>query len=138
VTSLTLSVPNELAAIEPARQRLLAFVADLHLEAAPIYRLELVLEELLMNRVMHAFPDAGRHLTDVTLCIEPDELALCFEDDGIAFDPSKVPARATATSLAEIPDGGLGLVLVRKAATSCEYRRVAGRNRFTVRLGRGA
>jgi serine/threonine-protein kinase RsbW len=135
--ALRLAVPAERAAIEATRQRVLAFVDGLGLSARTVFRLELVLEEMLMNRLLHAFPgDGRRHETQLTLAIEPGALALCFEDDGLPFDPLQAPPRAPPASLAEAVPGGLGLLLTRKAASDCAYERVGGRNRFTVRLAR--
>jgi serine/threonine-protein kinase RsbW len=131
---LRLTVLNELASIEPARQEVLAFVASSELPAALIYKLELVLEETLMNRVWHAFPQGGRHMTDLTVQLDADALVLCFEDDGIAVNPMQVPVPPRPSSIQEAVPGGLGLLLTRKAASSCEYTRIDGRNRFRVRL----
>jgi anti-sigma regulatory factor (Ser/Thr protein kinase) len=35
-----------------------------------------------------------------------------------------------------VGEGGLGLLLTRKAARECRYQRIDGRNRFTVVLDR--
>ncbi len=131
---LRLAVPNELAGIEPARQQVLAFVGASTLPEALVYRLELVLEETLMNRVWHAFPQGGRHMTDLTVQFDTDALELCFEDDGVPVDPMLVPVPQRPSSIENATPGGLGLLLTRKAASSCEYTRVDGRNRFRVRL----
>ncbi|MGZ8982292.1 MAG: ATP-binding protein, partial [Burkholderiaceae bacterium] len=55
--SLTLDVPNEFEALERTRLAIRDFVAPLQLPPRVVYRLELVLEEALMNRLLHAFPD---------------------------------------------------------------------------------
>jgi len=133
---LRLAVPNELAAVESTRLQVHDAIAGLGLSARLIYRLELVLEETLMNRLWHAFPDGGRHSTDLSLHLVPEALVLCFDDDGIAFDPLQAPPTASPRTLSEAAPGGLGLMLTRKAASTCTYERVAGRNRFTVHLAR--
>lgn len=130
---LRLQVPNELAALEPARLEVLEFVAAQGLSQRLLYQLELVLEEALMNRLWHAFPDGGRHLTDLQLQVLPDEVVLIFEDDGIPFDPLAVPL-PDAPSVAGL--GGRGLMLIRRAASACQYQRVGQRNRHTVHLAR--
>jgi anti-sigma regulatory factor (Ser/Thr protein kinase) len=135
--ALHLAVANELSAIEPARVQVHDFVAPHRLSARLVYQLELVLEEALMNRLLHAFPGGGRHRTDVHLQVTPDALVLCFEDDGIAFDPGQRPPAQAPASLPEAHPGGLGLQLIRKAASSLHYERVNERNRFTVWLARG-
>jgi serine/threonine-protein kinase RsbW len=132
-----LQVPNDMAALEPARQAALDFVAGQGLSDRLVFQLELVLEEALMNRLWHAFPDGGRHVTEVILQLLPDALVLQFEDDGVPFDPLQVAEPAPATSLAHARPGGLGLMLTRKAARTLHYERVDGHNRLTVQLARG-
>jgi serine/threonine-protein kinase RsbW len=134
--SLSLAVPNELEALEPARLAMLEFIAPLGLSARVVYRLELVLEETLMNRLRYAFPDGRKASTQVTLCVVPEALLLRFEDDGVRFDPLQLPPPPRASSIDDAQVGGLGLPLTRKAASACYFEHVDGRNRFTVRLAR--
>ncbi len=132
-----LRVPNEMPAFEAARQAALDFIAGHGLPEKSVYQLELVLEETLMNRLWHAYPPGGSHVTDLTLRLDPDALVLCFEDDGVPFDPLQAPLPVPPTSIEAARPGGLGLMLTRKAASGCDYERIDGRNRFTVRLARG-
>jgi len=142
-SALRLAVPNAPAAVEAARLAVHAHLAQLGEQALPpalIYRLELILEETLMNRLWHAWPDGGTHHTELTLALCADALWLRFEDDGLAFDPLQAAPHLPAASLAEAQPGGLGLLLTRKAATSCCYERVGiepgGINRLTLTLAR--
>ena len=136
VPSRRLQVPNDMAALEPARLAALDFVVGHGLSDRLVFQLELVLEETLMNRLWHAFPDGGRHVTEVTLQLLPDTLVLQFDDDGVPFDPRQAAEPAPAASLEDARPGGLGLMLTRKAARTLDYERVAGRNRLTVQLAR--
>lgn len=134
--SLRLTLPNDESSLETVRRAVLDHVAGCHLPARVLYRLELVLEEILMNMVMHAFPQGGVHPIQFELQIERDALVLRFEDDGVAFNPLLAQAPAVATSIGEAVPGGFGLFLTRKAARSQEYARLDGRNRLTVHLSR--
>lgn len=134
--ALRLQVPNEMAALEPARRAVLDFLAGQALSERLVYRLELVLEEALMNRLWHAFPDGGHHVTELKLRLWPDALELQFDDDGVPFDPLQAAPSTAAASLLEREPGGLGLILTRKSASECRYERIDGRNRFTVRMAR--
>jgi anti-sigma regulatory factor (Ser/Thr protein kinase) len=134
--SLALTVPNVLASVETARQAMLAHLRGADVSERALYQLELVLEEALMNRVWHAFPQGGQHAIDLVLELLPDALSLSVEDEGVAFDPMQAPPQRPAASLAEAEPGGLGLLLTRKAALSCTYLRQGGRNRFTVLIAR--
>ena len=133
---LRLCVPNVLASVETARQAVRSYLEGAAISPRAMFRLELVLEESLMNRVWHAFPQGGSHDIELQLSLQPDTLALCVEDEGIAFDPLQAPPRQTAATLAEAEPGGLGLLLTRRSALSCAYERRDGRNRFTAILSR--
>ena len=134
--TLRLQVPSEPAAVEAARQQVLAFVADEGLSARTVYQLELVLEEVLMNRHWHAFArQPGRH-TDLMLQTGPDALLLRFEDDGPPFDPTQVAQPQLPRTLDDARPGGLGLLLTRMAVSAWSYERVHGRNCFTLQLAR--
>ncbi len=129
-------VPGTMDALEPARRAMLEFLAPLGLSERLLFRLELVLEETLMNRLWHAYPDGGMHHTDLQIGLDGDAIELRFEDDGIAFNPLLAADPAVPASLIDAAPGGRGLMLTRRAATQCLYDRVDGRNVFTVRLAR--
>jgi anti-sigma regulatory factor (Ser/Thr protein kinase) len=137
---LRLQVPGEAAALEPARLAVMAHLREaLGAEPPPrlAYRVELVLEEALMNRAWHAWPDGGRHHTVLCCEVRADEVVLRFDDDGVAFDPLRAAAPALPATLDEARPGGLGLMLTRKAASALHYERRDGRNLLTVHLARG-
>lgn len=129
-------VANSRDAIEVARSELQAVLAQQSISLRGRFRAELVLEEMLLNRLEHAFPDGAVHHTDLSLSIEDEDLVLVFCDDGIPFDPLEAPEPARPATLAQAPVGGLGLLLTRRSARECHYERAAGRNRFTVRIAR--
>lgn len=133
---LALAVPNRPEAIDPARLRLLAFLQPAALSPKAIYALEVVLEEVLMNAAMHAHPDGGVHSVDLAAWVEPDDVVLRFEDDGIAFDPMQQPEEARPSTLDAARPGGLGLSLVRRLARHVAYGRRGGRNCLTVHIAR--
>lgn len=133
---LRLQVPNERAALEATRLRLLDFLQADGLPDRVIYRLELVLEEVLMNRLWHSSVPAGGGHTDLQLQVQPDGLVLRFEDDGPAFDPTQVRHPGLPTSLDAATPGGLGLLLTRKAVSAWCYERVQDRNCLTLELAR--
>ena len=81
-----------------------------------------------MNVIWHAFPDNEVHPITMSVQVEPEDIVMHFEDDGMAFDPLLAPAPKLPTSIEKAVPGGLGLMLVRKYARSVAYERRAGRN----------
>jgi len=134
--TLALKLTSDPAALEPARLAVLDFVAGYGLSERSIFRLELVLEETLMNLVAHAFPAGGAHEIDLMLRLGPGTVTLCFEDDGLPFDPTGASPPARPRSLAEAAPGGLGLSLTRQATSGWHYERARGRNRLTLEIAR--
>lgn len=132
-TRLRLALEPRREALEPARLAVLEHLAPADPSPALVYRLELVLEEVLMNIVWHAGP-----VQAIALEVEARaaEVVLSFEDDGAPFDPTHAVPPAQPHDLAEAVPGGLGLVLLRKFASSLAYERAGRRNRLTVTLAR--
>jgi anti-sigma regulatory factor (Ser/Thr protein kinase) len=131
-----ITLPARLASVETARQWLLSRLAGTAVDPAALFRIELVLDELLMNIVTHG--NSGGPAEGVTLRlgveIRHDHLVLCLEDDGAPFDPTTAASPAAPTTLVDARVGGLGLVLVRKSARRLHHQRERGVNRLSVEL----
>ena len=108
--------------------------APLQLDARTRYTLELVFEEIVGNMVRYAAPQGGELSVAVAVDISRDRIVMAFEDDGIPFDPCSRSGAALPRTLAEAPDGGFGLTIVRRFADSMRYERAANQNRLVVTL----
>ena len=53
-------------------------------------------------------------------------------DDGIAFDPTKMPPPDLDLDIDDREPGGLGLFMVTEMSDSVEYARIDGHNHLTV------
>jgi serine/threonine-protein kinase RsbW len=103
---------------------------------AACYNVELVFEEIVANILRYGATDGRRVDVNVTLELSAESISLTFDDDGVAFDPC---SRTDPPPRARQGQGGFGLVLVHRAATSLAYLRTPeGRNRLTVTLPRVA
>lgn len=105
-------------------------------------RLELALEEVLVNVCRHAYRDQRAPGGEKEFAVEvralPDRLEVSIEDSGRAFDPTTLSPPDTDASLDERPVGGLGIHLVRSMVDGMEYRRDGERNRLTLTMVVGA
>lgn len=128
---------NRIEELEPARQAMLAHLAPALLSPQVLFKLELVLEETFMNLIWHAFKDGAAHSIAFTVQLLANEVALVFEDDGIAFDPTQAAEPQRPVSLLDAPTGGRGLALVRRATTSVTYSRLEDRNCLRLAVARG-
>lgn len=87
-------------------------------------KIELVLEEVILNIVSYAFPQ-GQTGTIKAGCalVAPDRFQIRIVDQGRAFDPLAQPDPDTALSLEKRDIGGLGIHLVKEMADKVEYQR---------------
>ena len=111
--------------------------AQAPLNARQTYAIQLCLEELGVNLVLHGRPQGGNAVR-FTVTLETEPLCVTVEDDGVAFDPTDAPAQAASPTLESVTAGGLGLNLINGFATQREYERIAGKNRSVLSFGEGA
>jgi sigma-B regulation protein RsbU (phosphoserine phosphatase) len=133
---LSLTLPNKLASCETARLALDASLAGFDLSAKVLYKLELVLEETMMNLVWHAFEPNEVHSIDFKVAVTAAHVWMRFEDQGKPFDPRTAAEPVQAGSIEEATPGGLGLVLVRRSVASMDHEWVNGRNCLTLAIER--
>jgi len=122
--------------LAPMRGAVMAFLAPLALPQRVLYDVDIVLEELFMNIVLHGHEDGRAHAIDLWLELEPESIRLRLDDRGRPFDPTSRPKPEHPRSIAEAKPGGLGLGLVRQHSTSMSYARREGCNSLTVTIGR--
>jgi len=96
--------------------------------AEELEKLDLVLEEILMNIVRYAYTvDPGTAEVAFTTGGSRN-LHVEISDWGNAFNPLDVEPPDFSRGLADRPIGGLGVFLVRNLVSSLAYRREADRN----------
>jgi sigma-B regulation protein RsbU (phosphoserine phosphatase) len=102
-------------------------------------RLELALEEALVNVINHAYPPGVEGEVELRRQPEPDAFTLVLTDWGPAFDPLHDEEHEPALQANREADldsrapGGLGLLLIR-TMSQASYRRTAEANELTLRF----
>lgn len=134
--ALTLVVANELSALAPAAEAVRRYLEGWSISAKALYAVELVIEESLMNVILHAFEGEGPHSIDLAVWVEPEHVVVQVRDDGKEFDPAAREPRRPASSLADAAPGGLGLHLMQRLGQRVSHRREGGRNCLTVTVAR--
>lgn len=108
--------------------------AALGLDGRQLYAIQLCLEEVLANLILHARPATGPAIA-VTVRIEDAPLRVTVEDDAVPFDLTELAPATAPDSLEAVEPGGLGLGLVTAFSTSRDYRSEGGRNRLVLGFG---
>jgi anti-sigma regulatory factor (Ser/Thr protein kinase) len=108
-----------------------AFCAEQGLPSSILFKVRLVLEELVLNLIDHATGSATNRI-DLSIHLESDHVILVLEDDGNPFDPRLAPAFDKNKPLEERGPRGMGIHLVRSTAEEISYDRIGTHNRLRV------
>lgn len=109
------------------------------LAAAQATRLELAVEEALVNVFNYAY--AGWDQPGAVTCravVEGDGLTVEIIDEGPSFNPLAQPDPDTALSLEQRQPGGLGVFMIRRLTDEISYRREENWNVLTIRMRKGS
>ncbi len=134
--ALSLKLDNSRAALGPGQAALHDFLQRHGIGERGLYDAALVLEELFINIVSYGFSDAAPHQIGIVTRVSDNDIEITFDDDGRAFDPTAAAAPVLPDSIEEAKIGGLGIMLVRKAASAIHYQRLNGRNHLRVSIPR--
>ena len=107
------AIPSTLVALEGVVERLVALARDVKCEHRHLERVELALREALANAIIHGNQQNPDKQVSVRCFCQPDRgMLLVIEDEGVGFDPAKVPNPTQAECLLETH--GRGLFLMRR------------------------
>lgn len=99
---------------------------------ADVFKLNLALEEAVVNVMNYAYP--GQTGMPITLTMEKEGNLLTFNlvDNGVQFDPTGASDPDITLSADERPIGGLGIFLVREMMADVKYRYENSQNILTM------
>jgi len=125
--------PARLRMLHDALEFVAAFAALKRLSERDVLRLQLVIEELFTNTVMHGYGQECDDPIQIALGVAPGRVTVRYEDAAGPYDP----ARALATSrvsepLEQRPVGHLGVHLVAAIVDDMRYARIGGRNQLQI------
>lgn len=100
-------------------------------------RIEIALEEILVNIFSYAYPNEPGELTIHCDCgpLETGNVfAVEISDQGIPFDILSVPQPDLSAKVEDRPIGRLGIYFVKQLMDSVHYRYEEGRNILTITM----
>jgi serine/threonine-protein kinase RsbW len=126
-----------------ARMRMLhnalAFVAEFaaatNLSERDLLRLQLVIEELFTNTIMHGYGKECDEPIEIALHAAPGQVTVRYEDEAATYDPARTLAEAQEQlqgPLEQRPVGHLGVHLVAAIVDDMRHTRVGQRNRLHI------
>ncbi|MBQ6731366.1 MAG: SpoIIE family protein phosphatase [Bacilli bacterium] len=122
IPAKTDEVPN---AIKP----ITTFLKGIGAEHNVIYKVEVALEEILVNIASYAYePGTGDIKIEYEYIEDSRMVSITIIDEGKAFDPLKRNDPDVTLSAEERDIGGLGLYIVKKTMDEVDYKRLNNRN----------
>lgn len=131
--SLFALLRNDLAELQRLNQLVTDFAEHHSLPSELVFRVTLVLEEIITNVISYGYEDEMEHEISVRLSWEDPDMKIEVEDDGRPFNPLEAPPPDMVKPLAERPVGGLGIHLVREMMDKLEYRRENDKNLLVLK-----
>lgn len=105
------------------------------LPADQVFRLNLALEEAVVNVMNYAYPgEMGRPIRLVAEEMADGHLHFVIDDEGVPFDPTQAADPDITLSAEERSIGGLGILLVRQLMSHVHYERRDGHNILELTL----
>jgi serine/threonine-protein kinase RsbW len=134
-TALDITLRNELEELTRLAQDVEALGDRAGLSPRIVYRLNLVLEEILGNTLAYGYPEGGEHAIRVRVAVLAEGIEVEIRDDALPFDPlAERPAPYLGPDLDQRFPGGLGLHLVRQFVREGHYESVGGSNRLIMKM----
>ena len=110
-------------------------------DAALVYQIQLVLEELAVNTANYGFGDdqaSSGGVIELRIEESADTISIEYADNGAAFNPFEdAPKPDLDAELSDRHVGGLGVHFVRTLMDKVSYRRESERNHITLVKRRG-
>ncbi len=125
---LRMPLKNDREEIRRINRALIEFLAEEGVPPDGVNRVRLVVEELVVNIITHAFDDAAPHTIVLTLRTEPGRVSVSTEDDGKPFDPRTAPPPPAGPPPEGRGSGGYGIHIVKHMTRVLEYTRTEDRN----------
>ena len=89
------------------------------------------------NVAHYAYPDAtqgnpGTARISYTYSADPPSITVDIIDEGIPYNPLAKPDAVTPDDIAEVPIGGLGILMAKRSVDEIRYERVDESNVVTI------
>ena len=101
-------------------------------ELAP--RVDLVMEEVLVNAINYAYPTGEGEIEVECLAEGPGRFCVRVKDWGVPFNPLEQDTPDLSADISSRRVGGLGIYLVRQMAAGLAYECREGGNVLTIRF----
>ena len=124
---------NDVAELEKLAIFVEEVAAEMTLDPELEMNLNLVLEEIVSNVILYAYPQDEEGTVIVTAEKDGNSLVFTVNDKGKEFDTTKVEDADVTLSAEERQIGGLGIYIVKNIMNEVTYQRLDGHNVLTLK-----
>jgi anti-sigma regulatory factor (Ser/Thr protein kinase) len=132
--SVTFSIPNEYSHVALVTRCIVTLASHITGQESGIF--ETAIGEALNNVIEHSYGDTSEERIAVELRFDAHSAHVVIEDTGRGMDPELFERSPAAFDLPEtvdlLPEGGMGITIIKLACDSVSYRRERGVNRLTL------
>jgi anti-sigma regulatory factor (Ser/Thr protein kinase) len=129
---LCLTLDSSLAEVATLAKAIERFAATHALPLETWSAINLALEELVTNIILHGYQGQPGRVIRVEIMLRPGVLELSVEDSASPFNPLLAPEPDLTLPLHQRVPGGLGVHLVRKMMDHLEYQSSVGKNKLSM------
>ena len=109
------------------------YAMDASINAGNIQKIELALEEALVNIIHYAYKDTTPDSIEIQCeILQQDSMSIRIIDKGAAFDILQKEDPDTSLSIEDREIGGLGIFLVKQMMDETHYKRENNKNILTL------
>ncbi len=129
------SIGNHIQEIARLSEQIEQFGEQVGLSMKVIYKIHLVLEELLTNAILYGYKDDLDHKINISVQLKDNRVRIDIIDDGAPFNPIKEAPEPNLDGEVEERDiGGLGIHLVKTLVEKVSYGREGICNHLVLEL----
>ena len=130
-----IQLPAAMKSLDKFRYFVLQEAEKVSLPAKKSDKIELILEEVLLNIINYAYSPDEQAYIDIGCKITPDNLfCIRVQDRGIPFNPLTQEAPQLEEDIEKRQVGGLGIFLTKQMADSLDYHYKDGNNILDIGL----
>jgi anti-sigma regulatory factor (Ser/Thr protein kinase) len=126
--NLSLNLKNDLGELDKIKAAVAKVSKGSRCDCRKSNELNLILEELFANIVLHGFNDDKEHEILLSISCDESTMLIQIEDDGMPFDLTSAAAPDTHCAIEKRHIGGLGIHFVKHFMDDCKYYRKNNKN----------
>lgn len=136
-SELSFTLRNDRGEIARMFALLEGFCQAHHIADDDMFNVRLVLDEAVINVIVHGYEDRAEHFINVALRLDNGILFVHIDDDGVAYNPLEAPVPRFDLPIEERRIGGLGVHIMKTLARDVRYTRKDDRNHLDIEIAIG-